>query len=193
MIPPDDDACKPAPGCEVDLKTMAIRFSGCEGDKATIGLVEERLAAVTRQLGARSGLTNRERRELSREANILRRWLFPDDKRSVNQRGVRARLINRRRRALSVNASGEKSRKPSKRECREARRHYREQHAPQKRPDYHTPVMMTEKERQELIKRRDKKLIWFNRGHRDGLSQPTSLGCAETTQVITLSEGDKLA
>jgi hypothetical protein len=175
--------------CEVDLKTKEIRFAGCEDDNAMIGMAEERLAAVTRQLGAKSGLTNRERRELSREANILRRWLFPDDKRSVNQRGMHARLINRRRRALS----GEKSRKPSKRECREARRHYREQHTLQKRPDYRAPVVITEEKRQELIKRRDKKLIRFNRKHRDGLSQPTRQRCAETTQVITLSEGDKLA
>jgi hypothetical protein len=154
-----------------------------------ISAAEKRLALVTSQLSARSGLTNRERRELNREGDILRRWLFPDDTRLANQRGEHARLINRHSRALS----GEKWRKPSKRERREARRHYREEHAVQKRPDYHPAVVLPETTRQELISRRDKKLIWFERKHRDGLSQPTSPDCAKTTQVITPSEGDKLA
>jgi len=150
--------------CEVDLTTKEIRFLGYGGDEAMINAAEKRLALVTSQLSARSGLTNRERRELNREGNILRRWLSPDGKKLATQRGDLARLINRHSRALS----GEKWRKRSKRERREARRHYREQHTLQKRPDYHPAVVLPEKTRQELIKSREQKLkkqAWFERRH----------------------------
>jgi hypothetical protein len=150
--------------CEVDLETKEIRFLGCEDDEAMINAAEKRLALVTSQLSARSGLTNRERRELNREGDILCRWLFPDDKRLATQRGEHARLINRHNRALS----GEKWRKPSKRERREARRHYREQHTVQKRPDYRPAAVLPETTRQELIKSREKqvkKQAWFERKH----------------------------
>jgi hypothetical protein len=149
--------------CEVNLETKKIRFLGCEDGEAMINAAEKRLALVTSRLSARSGLTNRYRRELNREGNILRRWLSPDGKKLATQRGNLARLINRHNRALS----GQGWRKPSKRQRRDARRHYREQHTLQKRPDYRPPVM-TEEERLELIKSREqkvKKQAWFERRH----------------------------
>jgi len=137
--------------CEVDLTKASIRFSSCE---------------------SKSGLTNRERRALNREANILRRWLSPDARMLTRARF--ARIANRRRRALS----GERLRKPTKREAREARCAYREQHTQpvQRRPNYEPPVL-TEPMRLELIEARrqdgirrlqaEKKRAWFERKHGD--------------------------
>jgi hypothetical protein len=74
MIPPDNDACKPLPGCEVDLKTRAIRFIACEDQEAMIRAEEKRVAALSDMIAARSGFTNRQRREMNRERNFLHKW-----------------------------------------------------------------------------------------------------------------------
>jgi hypothetical protein len=74
MIPPDDDSKQAALGCEVDLKTRAIRFLGCEGQEAMIRAAEHRLAALSDMIGAHSGFTNRQRQGMNRERNFLRRW-----------------------------------------------------------------------------------------------------------------------
>src|SRR5262249_44053006 len=183
---------------EVDLGAKQIRFHGCETAEAKISVAKTRLALVTSQLSARSGLTNRERKALNREANILRRWLFPDGQGLANQRGQNARLINRHRQALK----GGSWRKPNKRERRTARRVYKEEHIQpvQKRPDYRQPILITEKERLELIGRRDKMLkkqlkkqAWFERKHHGQAVTMDSQDCVEATHVITPSEGERLA
>ena len=74
MIPPDNDACKPLPGCDVDLKTRAIRFVACEDQGAMTRAAEKRVAALSDMIGARSGFTNRQRREMNRERNFLHKW-----------------------------------------------------------------------------------------------------------------------
>jgi hypothetical protein len=74
MIPQDDDSKQAAPGCDVDLKTRAIRFLGCEDQEAMIRAAEHRLAALSDMIGAHSGFTNRQRQGMNRERNFLRRW-----------------------------------------------------------------------------------------------------------------------
>src|SRR6266480_3797385 len=122
------------PGCEVDLRTKTIRFFGCEDQQAMISAVEKRLALVTSQLRSRSGLTNRERRALSNEGNVLRRWLStefetpdsPEVKKSLN------------------NLRYARRKKPTKRRARKARQLYSEQHTHlQRRPDYNPPPVIT--------------------------------------------------
>lgn len=76
MIPPDDDSKQAAPGCEVDLKTRAIRFLGCEDQEAMISAAENRVAALSSMIGARSGFTNRQRQGMNRERNFLRKWRY---------------------------------------------------------------------------------------------------------------------
>ena len=74
MVPPDDDTKQAAPGCEVDLKTRAIRFIACEDQEAMISVAEKRVAALSDMIAARSGFTNRQRREMNRERNFLHKW-----------------------------------------------------------------------------------------------------------------------
>jgi hypothetical protein len=125
------------PGCEVNLRTKAIRFFGCEDDKAKINAVEKHLAEVTRQLKARSGLTNKERRALNREANILRRWLEPKASLKMDRRVLKSI------RNLGLSITPNRRWKPSKRRGREARRWNREQNL-QRRPDYDPCVITTD-------------------------------------------------
>jgi len=168
--------------CEVDLTTASIRFHGCESDEAKISAAERQLAMVAGQLNARSGFTNRERRQLKREANILRRWLFPDA-RTLSRARLQS-IANRRYCALSA-LSGQGWPKPSKRQRREARRNYRDAPPIERRPDYKPPVL-TEPERLELINARkrlgneraqaEKKQAWFKRKYGTGRSQPISRG-----------------
>jgi hypothetical protein len=74
MVPPDDDSKQAVPGYDVDLKTRAIRFLGCKDQEAMISAAENRVAALSSMIGARSGFTNRERRGMNRERNCLHRW-----------------------------------------------------------------------------------------------------------------------
>jgi hypothetical protein len=154
MLPPNDDSCKPLPSCEVDLETKTIRFFACKDQEAMISAAEKRFALVISQLDARSGLTNRERRALNREANILRRWLdpypgatrtkdpwlFPEARTPEERR----RMLNRVRNPIPTR------RKTTNRRAREARRWYREQPPPfglgttQTRPDCNPPVVPME-------------------------------------------------
>ena len=179
-----------APGCEVDLKTRAIRFLGCEDQEAMISAAEKRVALVTSQLDERSGLTNRERRALNREANILRRWLSPDAKTPEQRRRALNRLRNQRR-AIMTN----QRRKPTKRRARKARRDYREQRTLQKRPDYTPPVLCDEARRRELRRLfwvQKAKQSWFERKHgkevnetacRDVATEARPV-CAESTHAV---------
>jgi len=64
--------------CGVDLATKMIRFAGCENREAMTAAAEKRLALVSAQLNGKGGLTNRERRVLSRERNLLSYWLMPE-------------------------------------------------------------------------------------------------------------------
>ncbi len=132
----------PAPGkmlrvCEVSLDPREIRFRGCDSDEARIAAVKQRLSLIDGQLEARSGPTNKERRALNREANVLRRWLSPDDSLVKLPRSEKAKISNLRSGIRSA-----KRRKPTKRERRVSRRAYREQHElhVQVRPDYSPPV-----------------------------------------------------
>jgi hypothetical protein len=146
----------PSPlGCEVDLGTKIIRFFGCEDDKAKVSAVEKRLALVTSQLRTRSGLTNKERRALSNEGNVLRRWLdpYPGATRTKDAPWLfpEARTPEERRRMLNrFRNPTPKRRKPTNRRAREARRWHREQPPPlglgtlQTRPGCNPPVVPME-------------------------------------------------
>lgn len=74
MIPPDDDSKQAATGCDVDLKTRAIRFLDCADREAMISAAEKRVAALSSMIGARRGFTNRQRQRMNRERNFLRKW-----------------------------------------------------------------------------------------------------------------------
>ena len=74
MIPPDNASKQAVPGCDVDLKTRAIRFLGCADREAMISAAEKRVAALSDMIAARSGFTNRQRREMNRERNFLHKW-----------------------------------------------------------------------------------------------------------------------
>jgi hypothetical protein len=150
------------PSCEVDLATKTVRFD-CDDHEAQRTAAEKRLALINGQLNARSGLTNQKRRMLNREANMLQRWLSPDNDPKAKKRRELNRLRNQRRRILS----GER-RKPTKRECREARRFDREPHTQWKRPDYSPPVVLDKGGRARLRRIRKaifKKQDWFKRKH----------------------------
>ena len=125
--------------------------------------VEKRIAQLTSMMKAPRGFTNPQRKAFHRERNILHRWLAPDVRTEATTRRKLNRLRNQRRRLIA----GE-NRRPTKRECREARRQYREQHIQPVavRPDYVQPVICTEDERQRLIRSRErilKKHAWFER------------------------------
>jgi hypothetical protein len=127
-----------------------------------ISAAEKRAALVTSQLDARSGLTNKERRALSNERNILRRWLFPDAETPLRRPGLLKSLTNLRK-------SMAKPRKPTKRRARQARRTYREQHTElQRRPD-HTQKPVISMEQLERARRlrgiQEAKQAWFERKH----------------------------
>jgi hypothetical protein len=189
MIPPDDDSKQAAAGCEVDLKTRAIRFLGCEDQEAMIRAAEHRLAASSDMIGARSGFTNRDRRALNQEIKILRRWLSPDAKTPEQRRRALNRLRNQRR-AITTN----QRRKTTKRRAREARRDYREQRTLQKRPDYAPPIVLSIEGRERLRRLRrvqQRKQAWFERKHgrevnetacRDEATETRPV-CAETAHV----------
>ena len=157
-----------SPG-RVDLATKKVHFTGCDDREAMVGAAGDRLALINSQLNARSGSTNRERRMLNREANILRRWLWPDYKPPAKQRSERNRFLNgfrNRRRSRKLTKWGWP--KPTKRECREARRTYREEHTQWKRPDWSQPVVCSEEERARLLRKGNtiqKKRAWFKRKH----------------------------
>jgi hypothetical protein len=165
VIPPDDDSKQAAPGCDVDLKTRAIRFLGCKDQEAMIRAAENRAALVTSQLDARSGLTNRERRALSNERNILRRWLEPKASLKIDHRP-----LNNIRKQLSVTPT--RRRKPSKRRARDARRWNREQNL-QRRPDYDPCVVNMEQleQIQQLRGVKEAKQSWFERKHRKEVNE----------------------
>jgi hypothetical protein len=75
--------------CEVDLATKKIRFD-CEDHAAQRTAAEKRIAQLSSMMGAPSGWTSRERREMSRERNILRAWLSPNTYlKRCEARGVR--------------------------------------------------------------------------------------------------------
>ena len=144
-----------------------------------ISVAENRVAALSSMIGARSGFTNRERRALNREAKILRRWLFPDAETPGQRRRQLNRLKNQRRAIITT-----RRRKPTKRRAREARRDYREQRALQKRPDYTQPVVCGPERRKRLIRLRrvqQAKQAWFERKHGKEESMPV---CSETAHVV---------
>jgi hypothetical protein len=178
MIPPDDDSKQAAPGCEVDLKTRAIRFLGCEDQEAMMSVAENRVAALSSMIGARSGFTNRERRALNKEVRILRGWLSPDAKTPEQRRRALNRLRNQRR-AITTN----QRRKATKRRAREARRDYREQRTLEKRPDYTPPVLSVDelKRLRRLFWVQKEKQAWFERKHGKEESMPV---CSETAHVV---------
>jgi hypothetical protein len=66
-----------APRCEChfDSKTRRwrVRYFNCSDENAENRARAHRIEQITRQLSGRSGLTNRERRELHRERNFLQR------------------------------------------------------------------------------------------------------------------------
>lgn len=173
------DSKQAAPGCELNLKTRAIRFLGCEDQEAMIRAAEKRFALVTSHLDAHSGLTNRERRALNREANILHRWLFPDAKTPGERRRALNILGNQRRAIMTT-----QRRKPTKRRAREARRDYREHRTLQKRPDYTQPIVLSVEGRERLRRLRrvqQRKQAWFERKHGKEESMPV---CSETAHVV---------
>jgi hypothetical protein len=184
MCPPDDDSCKPLPSCEVDLEAKTIRFFACRDQEAMISAAEKRFALVTGQLDARSGLTNRERRALNREANILRRWLFPDAK-TPRERRLSIKMANNLQRA-----SGASGRKTIRRRAREARRDYREQHTLEKRPDYTpSPVISQDqlKRMRQLVRVRKAKQAWFERKHGRKVNE-SACRCAATKKTLLSAE-----
>jgi hypothetical protein len=124
-----------------------------------ISAAENRTALVTSQLDARSGLTSRERRALSNERNILRRWLEPKASLKIDHRA-----LNNIRKQLSVTPN--RRRKPSKRRARDARRWNREQNL-QRRPDYDPCVVSTDQLEQirQLRGVKKAKQAWFERKH----------------------------
>ena len=63
--------------CEVDSVTKPIRFD-CEDHETQRTTAEKRIVQLDGMMNARSGWTSRERREMSRERNILRAWLSPN-------------------------------------------------------------------------------------------------------------------
>jgi hypothetical protein len=171
------------PGCELDLRTKAIRFFGCEDEKSNVNAVEKRLALVTSQ---RSGLTNKKRRALNREANILRRWLSPDARTS----DWRSRLKGLKRSINNLKFS--RRRKRTKRTVREARRTYREQHTHlQRRPDYTQKPVISMDELEHIRRLRDvqeakkeAKRAWFERKHGREVNETACHGVAtEETRV----------
>ena len=170
MVPPDDDSKQAVPACEVNLKTRAIRFLGCEDQEAMISAAENRFALVTSQLDARSGLTSRERRALSNERNILCRWLEPKASLKVDHRA-----LNSIKQRLSVTPN--RRQKPSKRRARDARRWNREQNL-QRRPDYDPCVISMEQLEQirQLRGVKEAKQAWFERKHGSGVNETACHG-----------------
>jgi hypothetical protein len=83
--------------CEVDLATKTIRFD-CEDHEVQRTAAEKRIAQLASMMNARSGWTSRERREMSRERNILRAWLSPNKPRE-RQMARLERIITKRARA----------------------------------------------------------------------------------------------
>jgi hypothetical protein len=142
---------------QVSLESREIRFPGCDSHEAKVIAVEKRLVSVADQLAARSGVTNRERRALSREANMLRRWLSPD--------GNIPPRKQRRQQASVSNLQRRKRRKLTKRERREVRKSYRERTPIQVWPDYSPQVISVDQ--LEAIRRvmhaREAKEDWFTK------------------------------
>jgi hypothetical protein len=70
-----------APRCETyfDSKTRrpTVRYFNCNDENAKNRARAHRIEQITKQLAARSGLTNRERRELHREGIFLQRLSPP--------------------------------------------------------------------------------------------------------------------
>jgi hypothetical protein len=61
------------PRCEFDTATKKFRFWNCAGEADEIRAAKTRIEQNRKQLNTPSGLTNRERRALHNEADVLER------------------------------------------------------------------------------------------------------------------------
>ena len=65
--------------CTVDLATKTIRFEGCKDREARCDAVKARIALLEDMMARPSGFTNRERRAMRREKNLLEWALYRFD------------------------------------------------------------------------------------------------------------------
>jgi hypothetical protein len=65
--------------CDVDLETKQIRFTG-DNPADQRAAAEKRVTQLTVMMKERSCWTSRQRRKMSRERNILRAWLSPNER-----------------------------------------------------------------------------------------------------------------
>lgn len=103
---------RPLCECEFDRVTGAwkIGYFNCPSEEAEKSAIRNRIEQITTQVAGTSGLTNRERTELSRERDFLNRHFLPPDRSVETPKAARKEKAAQKKLLWLTRKEDEKSR-----------------------------------------------------------------------------------